>query len=147
VSVAGAHDKPLVLIVEDDLWIQSIAAELLEDDGFAIATATDGESGLELVESKRPDVILLDLGLPRMSGSSFLAYLRGEPTSRETPVIVVSGRAEALSQSVSSLANSVLRKPFDVTELTTQVRDAAVAASMRRHGPRPRRETCLVQRQ
>jgi hypothetical protein len=49
-------------------------------------------------------------------------------------VIVVSGRAEALSQSVSSLANSVLLKPFDVTELTTQVRDAAVAASMRRHG-------------
>jgi CheY-like chemotaxis protein len=122
-------DKPLVLIVEDDLWIQSIAAELLEDEGFAIATATDGESGLALVETIRPDVILLDLGLPGMSGSRFLEYLHADPSFRETPVIVVSGQAEALSQSVSRLANGVLRKPFDVSELTSRVKDAALGAS------------------
>jgi CheY-like chemotaxis protein len=132
VSPAGAVNKPLVLIVEDDLWIQSIAAELLRDEGFATATATDGESGLKLVDAIRPDVILLDLGLPRMSGSSFLQYLRADPSLGETPVIVVSGQAEALSPSVSRLANSVLRKPFDVTELSTRVCDAALAASMSR---------------
>jgi DNA-binding response OmpR family regulator len=128
-SGAGAQFKPLALIVEDDLWIQNIAAELLEDEGFAIATATDGEVGLKLVDAIRPDVIVLDLGLPRLSGSSFLANLRANPSLRDTPVIVVSGRAEALSQSVRAMANSVLRKPFDVSELTTQVHRAVQATA------------------
>ena len=113
-----------MLIVEDDLWIQRIAADLLEDDGFEIATATDGEAGLHLAETIRPDVILLDLGLPRMSGATFLEYLRAHPSLGDTPVIVVSGQAEALAPRVGRLADGVLRKPFDVTELTARVHDA-----------------------
>ena len=61
------RNKPLVLIVEDDPWICGISSELLEDEGFAVASAPDGEAGLNRAVRLRPAAILLDLGLPHMS--------------------------------------------------------------------------------
>jgi CheY-like chemotaxis protein len=109
--------------------MQRIAAELLKDEGFSIVSASDGTAGLELVESCRPAVILLDLALPRMSGSEFLERIRGHSSLRHTPVIVITGRAESLSDSVTAQADCVLRKPFDVVELIDEVQLAATAGA------------------
>jgi CheY-like chemotaxis protein len=130
--------RPLVLIVEDDPWIRSISHELLEDEGFAIATAADGKAGLSMAEQLGPAVILLDLGLPHMSGNELLECLRRRPSLRRTPVIVVS--TQEPSESVAARANGFLRKPVDLTELMHRVRQAAIAGgpawtdtSVRRH--------------
>ena len=75
--------RPLVLIVEDDPWIQAIASELLEDEGFATASATNGEIGLTMAEKLRPAVILLDLGLRAKTGTEFLRYMHRQDFSRD----------------------------------------------------------------
>jgi DNA-binding response OmpR family regulator len=128
VGVVEEQTRALVLIVEDDPWIRDISTELLEDEGFAIASAADGQAGLEMAERLRPTVILLDLGLPRMSGGEFLTRLRESASLRETPVIIVTAQTEALADSVTSLADGVLRKPVDLTELLERVQNAAAAA-------------------
>jgi CheY-like chemotaxis protein len=110
-----------VLIVEDDPWIQAIASELLEDEGFATASATNGEIGLRMAEKLRPAVIFLDLGLPAMTGTEFLRYLRSHDVLREIRVIVVTGKAEILSDEAAELAAGVLKKPFDISELLDRV--------------------------
>jgi DNA-binding response OmpR family regulator len=122
--VITMRNKPLVLIVEG-----GISSELLEDEGFAVASAPDGEAGLNIAERLRPAAILLDLGLPHMSGGEFLRRLRGRDSLCATPVIVVSGQPEAASQDATVLADGFLRKPVDLTELMRQVQAATAAAA------------------
>ena len=117
-------DKPLILIIEDDAWIRGIAGALLEDEGFAIASAADGQAGLAMAQRLKPAVILLDLGLPRISGGEFLTRMRTRPDLRRIPVVVVSGQADPLPDGVTAQADSVLRKPVDVTELIDHVQYA-----------------------
>ena len=117
-------EKPLILIVEDDVWIRHIAGALLEDEGFATARAADGQAGLGMAERLHPALILLDLGLPRVSGSEFLTRIRSVAGLQRTPVIVVSGQTEALSDKVAMLADGVMRKPVDMAELIEKVRQA-----------------------
>jgi len=113
--------RRVVLIVEDDPWIQDITRELLEEEGFEIASATDGESGLKTAERLRPHLILLDISLPRMGGEELLERLRAAPLLRQIPVVAISGRPEVLSERIRGLANGALRKPFDVAELLDMV--------------------------
>lgn len=127
-SVFDRRTGPLVLIVEDDPWIRNISGELLKDEGFAVASAGDGQAGFAAAERLRPTVIVLDLGLPRLSGGEFLANLRGSQSLANTPVILVTGQAGAVSEAVTAMANDVLRKPFDLTELIEKVRQAAEQA-------------------
>jgi DNA-binding response OmpR family regulator len=121
--------KPLVLIVEDDPWIRTLSSELLEDEGFAIASAADGRAGLNKAERLRPAAILLDLGLPDMSGREFLGLLRGQASVQAIPVIVVSAQPEAMLQDGIALADGFLRKPVDLTQLMQRVRAATVTQS------------------
>jgi DNA-binding response OmpR family regulator len=114
-----------VLIVEDDPWSRSISSELLADEGFATASAGDGETGLSLAERLRPSAIVLDLGLPRMTGSEFLRRLRGRASLVTTPVIVVSGQPAELSQEATALADGFLQKPVDLSQLMHQLRVVA----------------------
>lgn len=106
-----------MLIVEDDPWIQTVASELLQDEGFSTASATNGETGLRMAEKLHPATIILDLGLPAMTGTEFLRYMRCQDVLRETPVVVVTGKSEILSHGATELAAGVLRKPFDMSEL------------------------------
>ena len=120
-----------VLIVEDDPWISTVTRELLADEGFEAMTASDGERGLRLAERLRPQVILLDVGLPRVDGRQFLERIRAHHALQNTPVIVITGRAEALNDSVVALANRVMRKPFDLTELISAIHQAVSGAEAR----------------
>ena len=117
VSTNDVSTRRVVLIVEDDAWIQGILGELLEDEGFEIVSTSDGESGLKTAERLRPDLILLDVGLPRMGGEEFLEHLRARRLLPRLPVVVISGSADMLSQKIRELADCVLRKPFDVALL------------------------------
>jgi CheY-like chemotaxis protein len=116
------HPKPLVLIVDDDPWIRDISSELLEDEGFAIASAADGETGLRLATQLQPAAILLDLGLPHMSGGEFLRRFRDRGSRATTPVIIVSGQPSGLSHEASALADGFLGKPVDLSRLMQQLR-------------------------
>ena len=79
-----------ILIIEDDQMVANIYRNKFAHKGFNAETAPDGEVGLELVGSFRPDVVLLDLALPRLSGLEVMRSIRAQKEFEELPIIVFS---------------------------------------------------------
>src|ERR1044071_3114804 len=79
-----------ILIVEDEDDVRHVLADVLQDAGFAVATATDGFDALDQIEQHPPDAILLDLMMPAMDGWQFLEACRGDPRSARIPVGILS---------------------------------------------------------
>lgn len=84
--------QPVVLSIDDDQFVRESLANFLEDFGFAVLQAKDGEEGLEVFAANRPDMVLVDLRMPRMDGLQVLARVR--EISPETPIMVVSGAGD-----------------------------------------------------
>ena len=79
-----------VLIVEDDRFLSSIVKNRLERDGFLVAQAYDGDDGLKKMAEFRPDLIILDLIMPKMSGFEFMEALAADPEFNQIPVLIAS---------------------------------------------------------
>jgi putative two-component system response regulator len=115
-----------VLVVEDDAAIRSLLSTLLERHGFDVPVALDGEAGLRAVEEHDPDVVLLDVGLPKMDGHEVTRRLRADRRSRTLPVIMLTARSN-LDDMVAGLdagADDFVTKPFRATELLARIRSA-----------------------
>lgn len=84
--------QPVVLSIDDDQFVRESLANFLEDFGFAVLQAGDGEEGLEVFAANRPDMVLVDLRMPRMDGLQVLARVR--EIAPETPIMVVSGAGD-----------------------------------------------------
>jgi two-component system response regulator (stage 0 sporulation protein F) len=123
--------QPLVLIIDDDVWIRSVMTEILVAEGYAVAEATDGQAGLELAEQLQPAVIVLDLALPGRSGLEVLRELKDRQPTQDIPVLVVSAYALLLLGKDARHADGVLQKPFDVAELLAYVEHAANTGTRR----------------
>jgi twitching motility two-component system response regulator PilH len=80
-----------ILIVDDDPDIVLFLSTVLQDHGYHTIDAPNGQEGLEMVKSEHPDLILLDLMMPKKSGISLLSDLRNDPDNRQIPVIMVTG--------------------------------------------------------
>jgi CheY-like chemotaxis protein len=103
-----------ILVVEDGATMIEMLQILLEDSGYRILTAGRGDLALDLAREHTPDLITLDLGLPGMDGQEVLRLLRADPLTSNVPVIVMTGKAVALS---AENVVAVLTKPFDVAQL------------------------------
>lgn len=106
-----------ILIVDDDVYIGDMLEELLTKENYAVGRAYSGTEALMYLSSRRPDLILLDLMLPGLSGEELLPLIKG------IPVIVVSAKAE-VSDKVSLLlggAADYITKPFDTSELLARI--------------------------
>lgn len=115
------NNKFKILIVEDDHTILNFVQTLLEANGYQILTADRCDQGLLVYASHRPDLVILDLGLPDMDGEEFIRQIR---MNNVTPVIVLSARIEERDK-VSALdlgANDYITKPFGTAELLARVR-------------------------
>lgn len=84
-----------ILVIDDDPDILTYVSEVLNDHGYECATASDGAAGLEKARAERPDLILLDLMMPKKSGVRFLNEIRRDDALKGIPVIVVSGATKA----------------------------------------------------
>jgi DNA-binding response OmpR family regulator len=127
----GEGAKRRVLVVEDDASIMLGLRINLEAEGYVVLAAEDGEKGLELARAERPDVVILDVMLPKLNGFQVLQTLRREGIS--TPIIVLSARTSEMDK-VTGLelgAEDYVAKPFSLAELLARVRGAL------RRGPRP----------
>jgi DNA-binding response OmpR family regulator len=113
-----------VLVIEDDPWTRTITTALLAGEGFAVVEAKNGEEGLQQARAHTPDAILLDLALPTKSGLDVLHELKGEASTREIPVIVVSAYGSLMNESDAQQATGVIQKPFDYDDLVGQVESA-----------------------
>lgn len=83
------EDKKKILIIEDDATLHDAVMTALTKDGFEVLVAEDGEAGLQMALEKKPDVILLDMMLPKMDGVTVLGNLRADSWGKDVPVIVL----------------------------------------------------------
>ena len=115
--------KPLALIIDDEVQIRRLLRVALESAGYSVCEADQGQLGLAEVALRRPDVILLDLGLPDLDGVDVLKRLR---EWSETPVVILSVR-DAEDQKIAALdagADDYVTKPFSTAELLARLRVA-----------------------
>jgi len=112
-----------ILLVEDDPSIREVTALGLRAAGFAVETAADGAEGLERWRATSPDLVLLDVMLPRLDGLEVLRAIRREAT---TPVVMLTARADTIDVVVGleSGADDYVRKPFEMPELVARLRAA-----------------------
>jgi DNA-binding response OmpR family regulator len=112
---------PKVLIVEDDPTIRTAVMRALTDRGYAVAAAHTAMSGLQLAVSERPDVVILDLGLPDLDGREVLRMIRAVST---VPIIVATARGtEAdIVRSLDAGADDYVVKPFGAAQLDARIR-------------------------
>ncbi len=112
-----------VLVVEDDPETRAALARELGARGYRVQEAADGRSALRLWEARRPDVVLLDLGLPDMEGTQVISTMRRDA---QTPIVILSGRYDE-REKVEALergADDYVTKPFGVEELNARLRVA-----------------------
>jgi CheY-like chemotaxis protein len=107
-----------VLVVEDEPAVAAAEAMILEDAGLTVAVAPDGGAALAAVERARPDLVVLDLALPGVSGFRLLQLLKADPATAAVPVLVVTALDFAEAQEVAQTgAEGFLTKPFDAPAL------------------------------
>lgn len=115
-----------VLIVDDEPDIRDMLSELLAADGYQVTTAVDGADALPCVIEQRPDLVLLDVDMPRLRGvEALVAILALSPTTR---VIMMSGKAdlEEAKRALAAGAFDYVTKPFDLAYLDQAIRTAVI---------------------
>jgi CheY-like chemotaxis protein len=114
----------LALIVEDDPDTLALEKEILEDAGFIVLTANNGEDGIRFARERRPSVILLDLALPTASGFDVLKTLKSSPVTANIPVLLISAYVMLVDNCLARGASACVQKPFDIDDLVAQVKHA-----------------------
>jgi len=104
--------KPFVLIVEDDLDFSQIVEEILVSEAYEVAVAPNGLAGLHTIAKRRPDVIIVDLMMPMLSGIEMLRHLRRWSKIRRVPTIIATAMPETLRDEEDLPYDLVLAKPF-----------------------------------
>lgn len=116
--------KIIMLMVEDDEVLLRALYLVFRDDDYVITTATNGDTGLKIAQRIKPDIILLDLLLPKMSGFDFLKYIKAMPDLKNIPIVVLSnlGDQENIEKAKTSGAmDFFIKSNTDLMELKTKI--------------------------
>jgi CheY-like chemotaxis protein len=116
-----------ILVVEDDPVNQMILSDFLAANGYDTVAASTGPEGIERFERDAPDLLLVDIQLPRKNGFELLREIKGRPEGKSTPILLMSAVYNDRDQSsrtiqLGTLADGYLTKPFDLVQLLAQVR-------------------------
>jgi len=114
-----------ILLVDDSPTVLLMERMILAKNQYDVVEARDGQEGLELARAEQPDLILMDVVMPRLGGFDAVQRLRQEDLTRDIPVIMVStrGELESVESGYVSGCNDYVTKPIDVLELLTKVRN------------------------
>lgn len=124
-STSDLARSPRILVVDDEPPIREILKFQLENSGFQVRCAEDGEEGLQMVSEDPPDLVLLDLMIPHMDGYEVCRRIKGDYGTRHIPVIILTARGE-LDEKLKGLengANDYVTKPFSMPELLMRVKN------------------------
>ncbi len=115
-----------ILVVDDEPSIRTIVRATLERAGYQVIEAADGASGLQKAGSQRPDLILLDIALPQLSGLEVCRRLKARPDTAAAPVLLLTGLlpSSELQAGYSAGAQGCVTKPFAPSALLEKVNDA-----------------------
>ncbi len=116
-----------ILFVEDEMALQKTFKDILNEEGYEMLSAFDGEIGLRLSKEKKPDLILLDLILPKIDGFEFLEKLKADPETKDIPVIILTNleRTEDIERALELGATTYLVKAnYTLKEVVEKVKKA-----------------------
>jgi DNA-binding response OmpR family regulator len=135
--------QPTLLVIEDEPATRNLLNSMLMRAGFDVIVAEDGRTGLEIVKSHKPDLVLLDLRLPTIRGLDVLRQIRGHPATARLPVIILTAEAEETDRIIGLElgADDYVTKPFSPRELV-----ARVSTVLRRAATPPSEEGPILQR-
>jgi CheY-like chemotaxis protein len=122
--------RPLrtILVVEDHEDTRQLYMTCLSLEGFAVRCAVDGADGIAQVRAHRPELVVLDFAMPRLSGAEVLRQIRRDRTIHHTPVVLVSAQIQSFLAEVKELTfHRALEKPCELEDLVRAVRSGLAA--------------------
>ena len=112
-----------ILVADDDEGSLALLTAWLQKEGYSVISAVDGEEALERAEAENPDLIFLDIMMPRLDGYSLLLRLKGNDRTQRIPVFIISGQSETehrdLCQTFGAL--EFIEKPYRISEVASKV--------------------------
>jgi DNA-binding response OmpR family regulator len=122
--VSRARERPLVVVADDEEDILTLLGVVLRSAGCDVLPAGDGEEALRLAEEHRPDLVVLDVAMPRVDGREATAAIRASEALAGVPVLLISASTSDADRdlALSSGADAFVSKPFSPAALTARVR-------------------------
>jgi CheY-like chemotaxis protein len=122
----------VALVVDDSMLIRYTVCRFLEQRGFAVESATNGEEALEVLARVRPALIVTDMQMPKMSGSELITALKSKPETAGVPIIIVAGRGSGFDQA-EKRANFAIYKDIDIDGQLAKALDAVMGKAAPAH--------------
>lgn len=113
----------VALVVDDSMLIRYTVCRFLEQSGYTVESATNGMEALQILERTRPDLIVTDMQMPKMSGSELITALKSKPQTAEIPIIIVAGRSSGFDEK-ENRANFAIYKDIDIEGQLAKALDA-----------------------
>ena len=113
--VSRSNMPAVALVVDDSMLIRHSVSRLLETHGFTVESAGNGVEALEILNRVRPDLIVTDLQMPKMSGQELIAAVKSQPKTAQIPIIIIASRSSS-SKEAEKLANFFVYKDIDIED-------------------------------
>ena len=126
-------EKQRILLVDDEPSIVKMVGKRLEIEGFDVLVAVDGQEGLAKAQAEHPDLIILDLMLPKLNGYEICTMLKQDTRYQKIPIVLFTAKAQEKDEKlgIECGANAYVRKPFRAQELLEKIRSLLAPAGER----------------
>jgi len=115
----------LALVVDDSMLIRHTVCRFLEERGFTVESATNGWEALEALKRCKPDFIITDMQMPKMSGSELITALKAQPTTLSIPIIILAGKQSGFDKT-ETRANFAIYKDIDIEDQLAKALEAVL---------------------
>ena len=114
---------PTILVVDDDPVILKLLEVNFDMEGFTVLVARDGDEGIELARSARPDIVLSDIMMPKRNGLELVTALKADPETADIPILLLSAKAQSadVAEGITAGADDYVTKPFEPLDLVDRV--------------------------
>ena len=119
----------VALVVDDSMLIRHTVCRFLEERGFSVECATNGQEALEVLQRMQPDLIVTDIQMPRMSGTELITALKSNPTTANIPVVIVAGRQSGFEKTETRAQYSIF-KDIDIEEQLAKALEATLGMTI-----------------
>jgi len=116
--------RPKILVVDDSVDTRDMMAKLLEMESFTVLTAPDGNAGIYVATTERPDLIITDINMPNLNGIEMIKQLRQRPGFERVPIMAITAYGEGVAQdAIEAGANLAATKPVQFQSLAVNIRE------------------------
>lgn len=122
---------PVALVVDDSMLIRHTVCRFLEERGFSVESATNGQEALEMLKRVRPDLVVTDMQMPKMGGSELITALKGEASTARIPIVIVAGRQSGFNEN-EKRADFAIFKDIDIEEQLGKALEVIMGAKGRK---------------